>query len=71
MKGACPPEQYGVLADQQILTQDRYPTVWGGVVSVWQAEAVLQPATRIPPQPATPKRQHTSKHEHTLNVVMQ
>jgi len=24
-----------------------------GVVSVWQAEAVLQPATRIPPQPAS------------------
>ena len=35
-----------------------------GVVSVWQAEVVLQPATRIPPQPAT------SKQEHTTNVVI-
>ena len=32
---------------------------------------VLQPATRIPPQPATPKLQHTSKKEHTTNVVIQ
>ena len=31
---------------------------------------VLQPATRIPPQPATPKLQHTSKQEHTTNVVL-
>ena len=31
----------------------------------------LQPATRIPPQPATPKLQHTSKQEHTTNVVIQ
>jgi len=33
-------------------------SVWlVGVVSMWQAEAqvVLQPATWIPPQPATPK----------------
>ena len=36
-----------------------------------QAEAVLQPATRIPPQPATPKLQRTSKQEHTTNVVIQ
>lgn len=27
MKGAGPPEQNGVLADQQILPQDRYPTM--------------------------------------------
>ena len=43
--------------------------VW--VVSVWQAEAQLQSATRIPPEPATPKLQHTSKQEHTTNVVIQ
>jgi len=30
-----------------------------------------QPATQIPPQPATPKLQHTSKQEHTTNVVIQ
>ena len=36
---------------------------WVGVVSVLQAEAVLQPATRIPPQPATLKLQHTSNQE--------
>jgi len=36
---------------------------WVGVVSVLQAEA--QPAT------ATPKLQHTSKQEHTTNVVIQ
>jgi len=42
-----------------------------GVVSVWQAEAVLQPATQIPPQPAKPKLQHTSKQEHTTNVVIE
>ena len=49
-------------------------SVWlVGVVSIWQAEAqlVLQPATRIPPQPATPKLQHTSKQKPTTNVVMQ
>ena len=28
MKGAGPPEQYGVLVDQQILTQVRYPTMY-------------------------------------------
>ena len=50
--------------------------VWlGGVVSMWQAEAqllvlVLQPATWISPQPATPKLQHTSKQEHTTNLVI-
>ena len=46
-------------------------SVWlVGVVSMWQAEAevVLQPATWTPPQPATPKLQHTSKQEHTTNV---
>jgi len=44
-------------------------SVWlVGVVSVWQAEA--QPATRIPPQPATPKLQHISKQEYTTNVVI-
>ena len=31
----------------------------------------LQPATRIPPQPAAPKLQHTSKQEHATNVVIQ
>ena len=49
-------------------------SVWlVGVVSVWQAEAqvVLQPATWIPLQPTTPKLQHTSKHEHTTNIVIQ
>ena len=50
-------------------------SVWlVGMVSVWQAEAaeiVLRPATRIPPQPATPKLQHTSKQEHTTNVGIQ
>jgi len=30
----------------------------------------LQPATRIPPQPATPKLQHTLKQEHMTNVVI-
>jgi len=29
----------------------------------------LKPATRIPPKPATPNLQHTSKQEHTTNVV--
>ena len=51
-------------------------SVWlVGVVSVWQFEAqrqpVLQPATRIPPEPVTPKLQDTSKQEHTTNVVIQ
>jgi len=43
------------------------------VVSMWQAEAQLQlqPATWTPPQPATPKLQHTSKQKHTTNVVIQ
>jgi len=31
----------------------------------------VQPATRIPPQPATSKLQHTSKQENTTNVVIQ
>jgi len=42
-----------------------------GVVVLGWSEAVFQPATRIPPQPATPKFQHTSKQEHTTNVVIQ
>jgi len=49
-------------------------SVWlVGVVSVRQAEAqlVLQPAARIPPQTATPKLQHISKQEHTTNVVIE
>jgi len=50
-------------------------SVWlVGVVSVCQAEAqlsMLQSATRMPLQPATPKLQHTSKQEHTTNVVIQ
>ena len=41
------------------------------VVFVGQAEAVLQPAPRIPPQSVTPKIQHTSKQEHTPNMVIQ
>ena len=46
-------------------------SVWlVGVVSVWQAEAQHQPATRIPTQTATPKLQHTSKQEDTTNVVI-
>jgi len=32
---------------------------------------MLQPATWIPPEPATLKLQHTSKQEHTTNVVIQ
>jgi len=36
------------------------------VVSVWQAEA-----HGYHPNPATPKFQHTSKQEHTANVVIQ
>ena len=32
---------------------------------------MLQPATWIPPQPATPKLQHTSKQKHTTNVVIE
>ena len=36
-----------------------------------ETQVVLQPATRIPPQPATPKLQHTLKQEHTTNVVIQ
>jgi len=47
-----------------------------GVISMWQAEAqaqavVLQPATWIPPHPATPQLQYTSKQENTTNVVIQ
>jgi len=32
---------------------------------------MLQPATWIPPEPATLKLQHTSKQEHTTSVVIQ
>jgi len=47
-------------------------SVWlVGVVSMWQTEAALQPATRIPPEQAIPKLHHTSKQEHTTNVVIQ
>ena len=44
-----------------------------GVVSVLQAEVLLQPAKRITlqPKPTTPNPQHTSKQEHTNNVVIQ
>jgi len=42
---------------------------WGGI-RVCMCEAVFQPATRIPSQPATPKLQHTSKQEQTTNVVI-
>jgi len=42
-------------------------SVWlVGVVSAWQAEA-----HGYHPNPATPKLQHTSKQEHTTNVVIQ
>ena len=41
---------------------------WGGIRVA--DSSVLQPATRIPPQPATPKLKHTSKQEHTTNVVI-
>jgi len=49
-------------------------SVWlVGVVSVWQAEAQL--CFSLPhgyhPNPTTPKLQHTSKQEHTTNVVVQ
>jgi len=38
-------------------------SVWlVGVVSVWKV--VLQPSTRIPPQPATPKLQHIEIRTH-------
>jgi len=40
---------------------------WVGVVYVWQASACHTDTT--PTQP--PKRQRTSKQEHTTNVVMQ
>jgi len=40
-------------------------TVWLFQVSVWQAEAVLQPATWIPPQPATPKLLNTHRNKNT------
>ena len=48
---------------------------WGGVVSVWQAEAQLVLCFSVPhgyhPKPATPILQRTSKQEHTADVVMQ
>ena len=37
----------------------------------WYLCGRLKPATQIPPQPATPKLQDTSKQEHTTNVVIQ
>jgi len=37
----------------------------------WYPCGRLKPATRIPPEPATLKLQHTSKQEHTTNVVIQ
>jgi len=37
----------------------------------WYPCGRLKPATRIPPQPARTKRQHTSKKEHTTNVLIQ
>jgi len=44
-------------------------SVWlVGVVSVWQASAYYTDTT---PNPATPKLQHTSKQEHTTNLVIQ
>jgi len=47
---------------------------WVGVVSVWQAEAqplCFSPPHRYHPNPTTPKLQHTTKQEHTTNVVIQ
>ena len=34
-------------------------------IKFYFTSSVLQPATWIPPQPATPKLQHTSNQEHT------
>ena len=43
---------------------------WVGVVSVWQASAFSLPHG-YHPNSTTPKLQHTSKQEHTTNVVIQ
>jgi len=37
----------------------------------WYSCSRLKLATRIPPQPSTSKLQHTSKQDHTTNVVIQ
>jgi len=45
---------------------------WVEVVSVWQTEAVLQPATRIPPQPshtATPTYIETRTHNQCSDTI--
>jgi len=42
-----------------------------GADGATSASYTLKPATRIPPQLAIPKLQHTSKQEHTTNVVIQ
>ena len=45
---------------------------WVGVVSVWQAEAPLQPATQIPPQPShteTPTRTETRTHNQCGDTI--
>jgi len=42
-----------------------------GCINVRNMLSLLQPATRLPPEPATPKLQHTSKQEHTTNGVIQ
>ena len=44
---------------------------FGVVGLVWYPCGRLKRATRIPSQPTTPKLQHTSKQEHTTNVVIQ
>ena len=46
-----------------------FDVCWSFGVAGWGG--IRQPATRIPPQPATPKLQHTWKQEHTTNVVVQ
>jgi len=48
-------------------TKQKQKTFFDVLLTGWQAE----PATRIPPQSATPKLQHTSKQEHTTKVVIQ
>ena len=45
---------------------------WVGVVSVEQAEVVLQPATRIPPQPSntdTPTHTETRTHDQCGDTI--
>jgi len=43
---------------------------WGGIRE-GRLKLCFSLPSRIPPQPATPKLQHTSKQEHTTSVVIQ